>query len=77
MNRAERTDLVRAKVTGAVPIRDYVTRESVQPGDVVTLAPRTLRDGNPEPDTVVIDALVASGAIDVLPESKPGPKAKS
>jgi len=76
-DRASRTDLIRCKVTGAVPIRDYVTKESVQPGDVVILAPRTLRDGNPDPDTVVVDALVAAGAVEVLPAAKPATKAKS
>lgn len=68
--------LVRCKVTGAMPIRDYVTKESVQPGDVVQLKPRP--HGTAEPGTVVIEALVAAGAVEVLEDkAKSDPKAKS
>lgn len=49
-----------AEVTGDVPIRDYITRESVSKGGTVRLNPaRTL-----------VDALVEAGNIKVLPAGK-------
>ncbi len=48
---------VTAKVTGALPVRDAVTRESVEPGGTVRL----------NPNQTLISALVESGAIEVLP----------
>lgn len=48
---------VTAEVTGAMPIRDAVSRESVQPGGTVRL----------DPDTTMIGHLVNSGAVRLLP----------
>lgn len=47
---------VAAEVTGDQPIRDAVTRESVQPGGTVRL----------DPKTTMVDHLVRSGAVKLL-----------
>jgi hypothetical protein len=45
------------EVTGALPIRDAVTRESVQPGGTVRL----------DPTRTNIDALIEAGSLKPLP----------
>lgn len=77
---------VRARVTGPLPIRDSVTRESVEPGGVVRLlvrdpnanrlprCPRHPVRGVRRPvetcicGSVLIDPLVTSGAIELVPD---------
>lgn len=52
---------VTAIVTGPHPIRDAVTRESVEEGGMVRL----------NPAETLIDALVEIGAVKVVPADKP------
>lgn len=54
---------VTAEVTGAMPIRDAVTRESIQAGGTVRL----------DPETTMIGHLVNSGAIRLLPAAAAKP----
>lgn len=72
---AELPPHVRAKVTGAMPVRDSFSKESVPQGGEVRLLERKPGDQNPAPGSVLIEALVAAGSIEVLAE-KPGPKGK-
>ena len=62
LTRDEREALatLTVEVTGALPIRDFVTRESVELGGTVRLAP----------DRTHVDALVEIGAIKLLPAAK-------
>lgn len=62
---------VRAKVTGAMPVRDSFSKESVKEGGIVRLLPRTPGQPRPPANTVLIDALVSAGAIEVLPGAPP------
>ena len=56
---------VTAEVTGPLPIRDAVTRESVERGGQVRL----------NPDKTLIGALVEAGHIKVIPPGKSKPAA--
>jgi hypothetical protein len=59
-------DHVRAKVVGAMPVRDSFSKESIPPGGVVRLVARRPGDQNPPPGSVLVEALVAGGNIEVL-----------
>lgn len=59
---------VRAKVTGAMPVRDSFSKESVKEGGIVRLLPRPPGQPRPPANTVLIEALVSAGAIEVLPD---------
>ncbi len=48
---------IRAEVTGDQPVRDAITRESVEPGGTVSL----------DPKTTIIDHLVRAGVVKLLP----------
>lgn len=48
---------VQAEVVGDQPVRDAVTRESVEPGGIVNL----------DPKTTIIDHLVRAGVVKLLP----------
>ncbi len=48
---------VRAEVVGDQPMRDAISRESVEPGGFVHL----------DPDNTILDHLVRAGAIKLLP----------
>lgn len=59
-------DLVTAaEVTGDLPIRDAITRESVDKGDIVQL----------DPQTTPLDQLVSAGAVRLLPPAEAKAKA--
>ncbi|HEY9414191.1 MAG TPA: hypothetical protein VIQ30_05490 [Pseudonocardia sp.] len=86
---------VRARVTGPLPIRDSVTRESVEEGGIVRLlardpnanrlprCPRHPVKGVRRPEqtcicgSVLIEPLVASGAIEILPDEPVKPEKKA
>jgi hypothetical protein len=68
--------LVRCKVVGRMPVRDFVTKESVPEGGTVQLCPRLPSEDRPPQGSVIIEALVSGGNVVVLDE-KPEPKAKS
>jgi len=53
---SDKRNLVRCEVTGELPIRDAVTRESVRKGETVQL----------DADVTIIDALVQAGSVKVL-----------
>lgn len=60
--------LVRCKVVGALPVRDFVTKESVPEGGVVQLCPRLPNEERPPQGSVLIEALVSAGSVQVLPD---------
>lgn len=63
---------VTAEVTGSLPVRDFVTRESVEAGGIVRLDPT---NGGRDPESVLIAALVEAGSIKLLPvATKPDKK---
>jgi hypothetical protein len=66
---------VRAKVVGAMPVRDSFSKESIPTGGVVRLLERKPGDQNPAPNSALIEALVAAGSIEVLPDTKAEKKA--
>lgn len=55
---------ITAEVTGTLPIRDHVTRESIEQGGTVRLDPT---NGGRDPQHVGLTALIDQGAIKVLP----------
>lgn len=61
---------VRAKVVGAMPVRDAFSKESIPTGGVVRLLKREPGDQNPTPGSALIDALVAGGSIEVIADAK-------
>jgi len=63
---AELPPHVRAKVVGAMPVRDSFSKESIPPGGTVRLVERRPGDQNPAPNSVLVEALVAAGCIEVL-----------
>lgn len=66
---------VRAKVVGAMPVRDSFSKESIPQGGVVRLLERKAGDQNPPPNSALIEALVAGGSIEVIAEPKVEKKA--
>lgn len=64
---------VRAKVVGAMPVRDSFSKESIPQGGVVRLLERKPGDQNPPPNSALVEALVAGGNIEVLSDE---PKAE-
>lgn len=63
--------LVRCKVIGRLAVRDFVTKESVPEGGIVQLCPRLPNEDRPPLGSVIIDALVSAGSIEVLPDEPP------
>lgn len=63
---AELLPHVRAKVVGAMPVRDSFSKESVPTGGTVRLLERRPGDQNPAPGSVLVEALVAGGNIELL-----------
>lgn len=59
---------IKAEVTGDQPVRDAISRESVEPGGVVNI----------DPKTTLVDHLVRAGAVKILPaEAKTPVKAEA
>lgn len=58
---------VTAEVIGKFPIRDHVTRESIEPGGIVRLDPT---NGGRDPEHAGLTALVDQGAIRIVPAAK-------
>jgi hypothetical protein len=66
-------DHVRARVTGAMPVRDSFSKESIPQGGIVRLVARKAGDQNPPPGSALIEALVAGGNIEVLTDKAEKP----